>query len=654
MTNRNLTANFIVPGNWISMYADIAPPPHTLSKITTVGQISGFADLPGNQGLAFDGVGNLFVAYGDIYKVAPDGTVSTFLSAYTGNFNGASYITFDKNGNMFATSADGTGTIYKITPNALVNTVATGFVDPTAIACDINGNVYVATYDNNSVSKITPGGAVSLFATSVLNPKGLAFDNSGNLYSSDVAGFIYKIATNGSLSTFATFNSYSTSSVRPTGLAFDGNGNLFATTYTGGLFGQATISRITTNGVVSAFTGGGMGQPTAIAIFKGITGPTTVNYTVNATKGLAPLAVQFNCPSTDSLGYTITNWQWSFGDGTTSMAQAPSHSYGNLGTYYPVLTGTNSLGWLVNGVGPQISVVTYASSTNFAYTTNNGGITITRYIGTGGDLFMPPTINGWPIVGIASSAFWNGNDAYYAPDITSILFPNTLTTIGYGAFTGCADLKNLVIPNSVISIGSYAFDACTGLTNATFGTGLTSLGTGIFFDCPALATVTLPNTLTNIGTNAFYNCTNLTSLIIPATVRSIQDYAFLDCTGLKSVYFIGNAPTADSTVFYNDTVGTAYYLPNTTGWGATLGGLPTAMWNPQIQTGKSSLGLRSNQFGFNVTGNPNNPIVIEASTNLFTSGWTLLFNGNVTNGQVYFSDPSWTNYPKRFYRIRTP
>ena len=63
--------------------------------------------------------------------------------------------------------------------------------------------------------------------------------------------------------------------------------------------------------------------------------------------------------------------------------------------------------------------------------------------------------------------------------------------------------------------------------------------------------------------------------------------------------------------------------------------------------------MRTNRFGFTITGTTNIPIVVEASTN-FRSGWTALQSLNLTNGSFYFSDPQWTNYPRRFYRIRSP
>ena len=132
--------------------------------------------------------------------------------------------------------------------------------------------------------------------------------------------------------------------------------------------------------------------------------------------------------------------------------------------------------------------------------------------------------------------------------------------------------------------------------------------------------------------------------------------AFYYCTNLTAVYFQGNAPvpTNDSTVFINDSFATIYYLPGTTGWGSTFDSRPTVLWNPQAQTSGDSFGVRTNRFGFNITASTNVPIVVQASADLANPAWTPLFTGTVTNGSIYFSDPTWTNYPNRFYRIRSP
>jgi hypothetical protein len=95
------------------------------------------------------------------------------------------------------------------------------------------------------------------------------------------------------------------------------------------------------------------------------------------------------------------------------------------------------------------------------------------------------------------------------------------------------------------------------------------------------------------------------------------------------------------------------------GWGATFGGRPTVLWNPLTQTGDGSFGVQNNQFGFNITGSSNLVIVVETATNLADPVWSPVSTNTLstfigTNGQSYFSDPQWTNYPGRFYRLRSP
>jgi hypothetical protein len=78
------------------------------------------------------------------------------------------------------------------------------------------------------------------------------------------------------------------------------------------------------------------------------------------------------------------------------------------------------------------------------------------------------------------------------------------------------------------------------------------------------------------------------------------------------------------------------------------------LWNPQAQTGDGSFGVRQNRFGFNITGTPDIPLVVEASTDVAAQAWIALQSSTLTNGLIFFNDPQWTNYPGRFYRIRSP
>ena len=76
------------------------------------------------------------------------------------------------------------------------------------------------------------------------------------------------------------------------------------------------------------------------------------------------------------------------------------------------------------------------------------------------------------------------------------------------------------------------------------------------------------------------------------------------------------------------------------------------LWNPLVQTSGSSFGVRAGQFGFTITGTSGLVIVVEASADL--ANWTPVGTNTLTGGSSYFSDPQWTNYPARFYRLRSP
>jgi hypothetical protein len=138
-------------------------------------------------------------------------------------------------------------------------------------------------------------------------------------------------------------------------------------------------------------------------------------------------------------------------------------------------------------------------------------------------------------------------------------------------------------------------------------------------------------------------------------VRSIGDGAFASCTNLSAVYFSGDAPTAGGSVF-SGALATIYYLPGTAGWGATFGGRPTALWfqpNPVILTRNTAFGVRSNGFGFVISWATNSSVVIEACTALQNPVWSALATNSLTAGSYYFSESDWTNFPARFYRVRS-
>ena len=97
------------------------------------------------------------------------------------------------------------------------------------------------------------------------------------------------------------------------------------------------------------------------------------------------------------------------------------------------------------------------------------------------------------------------------------------------------EIRDLVIPNTVDSIHDYAFEDCSSLTSVTIGNSVTSIGDLAFFYCSSLTSVTIGNSVTTIRSSAFCGCYRLTSITIPNSVTSIEDCAFYGCSSLTSV-----------------------------------------------------------------------------------------------------------------------
>jgi len=73
---------------------------------------------------------------------------------------------------------------------------------------------------------------------------------------------------------------------------------------------------------------------------------------------------------------------------------------------------------------------------------------------------------------------------------------------------------------------------------------------------------------------------------------------------------------------------------------------------PRIVVTNANFGIRSNRFGFDLSGAFGQAIVVDGSTNL--ADWLPLRTNSMGSSPIYFSDPGWTNYPQRFYRARLP
>ena len=125
----------------------------------------------------------------------------------------------------------------------------------------------------------------------------------------------------------------------------------------------------------------------------------------------------------------------------------------------------------------------------------------------------------------------------YCSGLTSVMIPDSVTSIGYDAFYGCKGLTSITIPNSVKSIGGAAFCDCYRLMSLTIGNGVMSIGMDAFSYCNRLTNVMIPDSIMSIEHTAFYECIRLTSVMIGQGITSIEDYAFKNCWSLRNLTF---------------------------------------------------------------------------------------------------------------------
>jgi hypothetical protein len=169
------------------------------------------------------------------------------------------------------------------------------------------------------------------------------------------------------------------------------------------------------------------------------------------------------------------------------------------------------------------------ANAQFAFSTNAGTVTITGYIGFGGEVVVPSLVSGTAVTIIAGSAFLEKTN------ITSITIPGSVTDVGAAAFDNCSGLTNLALSEGLVTIESNAFLSCTGLTNLAIPDSVTNIGSDSFLGCAGLLNVTIPGSLVTISNGAFAECTHLTNVVIENGVGGIASRAFATCSNLASI-----------------------------------------------------------------------------------------------------------------------
>lgn len=158
-----------------------------------------------------------------------------------------------------------------------------------------------------------------------------------------------------------------------------------------------------------------------------------------------------------------------------------------------------------------------------AYSKDADGNPVTTYA-------IPSTVD---YNGISYSVTAIGREAFKWNNATEVTLPETVTTIGYGAFNGCDKLTELVLPQMLESLEDYALSS-TAITSIEIPASVKEIGTSTFFTAKNLSTITLHEGLEKIGTSAFYS-TALENVVLPESVIELGAKAFLRCSKLKTV-----------------------------------------------------------------------------------------------------------------------
>jgi len=147
-------------------------------------------------------------------------------------------------------------------------------------------------------------------------------------------------------------------------------------------------------------------------------------------------------------------------------------------------------------------------------------------------------------------------------DVTSVVLPPGIETLGGSMFSGCRSLEAVSLPAALKSIEGYAFQSCQKIQAVNIPSGVTNIGQYAFAYCEKLANVTLPDGLAAMDDNAFEGCTNLTSVTIPASLKRIPMGAFENCTGLANVTVEDGVEVIGNAAFYGCRVLPAFTIPD--------------------------------------------------------------------------------------------
>ncbi len=184
---------------------------------------------------------------------------------------------------------------------------------------------------------------------------------------------------------------------------------------------------------------------------------------------------------------------------------------------------------------------------NYIYTVKNKKATIVSTDGgLRGSVKIPSKLGGYPVTAIDTLAFM------FSTFITDVTIPDTVETIGSGAFTSCSLLRSVKIGKGLKKLEDNPFSDCELLSKIEVSSDngyFSSDDKGVLFDKNktvlisfptglAISEYTVPEGVKSIGVSAFADNSKITAVTFPSSLTEIGDEAFNSCLSLKTV----NAP----------------------------------------------------------------------------------------------------------------
>ena len=192
------------------------------------------------------------------------------------------------------------------------------------------------------------------------------------------------------------------------------------------------------------------------------------------------------------------------------------------------------------------TVSAYAADGDFLYTKQKDGtLSLTKYKGTDTKVTIPAEINGSKVTELFDTFEKN-------EDITSVIIPSGVKTIGYCAFLECRSLETAVVPEGVETLGLYSFGHCVRLKNITLPKSLKTILPGSFSCCTRLEEINIPKGITEIPSGCFNDCRSMRSVVIPDGVVTIDEDAFRACIALRTVSIPDSVTSIHEWAFYDN------------------------------------------------------------------------------------------------------